>query len=71
VKRAEMIRGIGAAARRAGVEWRLMREGREHELWQCGPIGVAVPRHREIGAKTARRIMADLEPILGRRWWQG
>jgi hypothetical protein len=70
VKRAEMIRRIGAAARRTGVDWRLVREGREHELWQCGPIGVAIPRHREIGEKTARRIMADLDPILERRWWQ-
>ena len=66
-----MIRRIGAAARRAGVEWRFVRGGREHELWQCGPIGVAVPRHREIGGKTARRMMADLEPILGARRWQG
>ena len=71
MRRAELIRRIGAAARRAGVEWYFVREGREHELWQCGPSGVAVPRHREIGEKTARRIMADLEPILGTRWWQG
>ena len=68
--RAELLRRIGVAARRANVEWRLVREGREHELWQCGPIGVAVPRHREVGAKTARRMMGDLEPILGPRWWR-
>jgi hypothetical protein len=66
-----MIRRIGVAARRAGVERYFVPEGREHELWQSGPSGVAVPHHREIGEKTARRIMADLEPILGTRWWQG
>ena len=70
MKRAEMIWRFGAAARRAGVECCFVREGREHELWQCGPIGVAVPRHREIGEKTTRRIMADLEPILRPRWRQ-
>lgn len=64
-----MIRQIGAAARRAGVEWRFVREGREHELWQRGPIGVAVPRHCEIGEKTAAggplmpTTMADFEPL--------
>jgi len=55
---------------RAGVDWRRGRQGKEHELWQCGPIAVAIPRHREIGEMTARRIMADLTPILGPRWWE-
>lgn len=70
MKRIELIRRIGAAASRVDVQWRFVRQGREHELWQCGPIGVAVPRHREIGEKTARRIMADLEPTLGAQWWR-
>lgn len=70
MKRVELIRRIGVAARRGDIEWRLVREGREHELWQCGPISVAVPRHREIGETTAHRIMADLTPILGSRWWR-
>lgn len=65
-----MIRQIGAAARRpasSGVSF--AREGST----SCGSAdrsACGVPRHREIGAKTARRIMADLEPILGTRWWQ-
>jgi hypothetical protein len=71
MKRAELVRRVAAAARRAGVGWRLVRQGREHELWQCGRINVAIPRHRDIGEITARRIMADLEPVLGPRWWQG
>ncbi len=70
MKHVELIRRIGVAARRGDIGWRLVRHGREHELWQCGPISVVIPRHREIGEMTAHRIMADLTPILGPRWWR-
>jgi len=70
VKRAELIRRIGAAARETGVEWRLIREGRSHELWQCGRINVIIPRHREVAELTALGIMASLQPEFGRTWWR-
>lgn len=70
MKRAELVRQIGAAARRAGVEWRFVREGKEHELWRCGQTAVIVPRHREIAEPTALGIMADLQPELGLGWWR-
>ncbi len=70
MKRMELIRRIGAAAREAGVEWRLVREGRSHELWRCGRIDVVIPRHRELSDLTGLGIVASLQPELGPRWWR-
>lgn len=64
------MKRIAIGARLAGVEWRLVRQGGEHELWQCGDERCAIPRHVELNEITARRIMKDLEPELGEGWWR-
>ena len=37
--------------------WRLLREGRSHEIWTDGISKVAMPRHREIAERTTRSIL--------------
>lgn len=70
MKRDELLREISKAAKKAGVQWVVVREGAAHTLYRCGDVQVAIPRHREIGPKMAFEIRAQLEPALGRRWWR-
>jgi hypothetical protein len=70
VRRTDLLRRIARQARAGNVEWRLVREGRQHEIWQCGTTRVSVPRHREVNNYTAEAIMKDLEEEFGEGWWR-
>ena len=37
--------------------WWLIREGRRHRIFTNGILTLAVPRHREINERTAKRIL--------------
>ncbi len=47
-----------------------MRQGADHEIWQCGFTRVVIPRHREINEGTASDVQGRLEAELGEEWWQ-
>jgi hypothetical protein len=70
VRRVELLRRIGRRARTENVVWQLQREGRHHEIWQCGTTYVSIPRHKEVNTYTAEAIMKDLESELGKDWWR-
>lgn len=70
MRRSDLLRRIARRARAGRVEWRRVREGRQHEIWQCGTTRVSVARHREINNYTAEAIMKDLEQDLGEDWWR-
>lgn len=70
MKRKAMIRSIADAARDHGLRWEFVREGRDHEIWMFEGRAVIIPRHREVDEFTAGRILDELEPWLGRRWWR-
>jgi hypothetical protein len=70
MKRDDLLRRIATRARSQGVEWRLDRQGANHEIWMCGAIEVAVPRHREINEMTGVGICRSLEAELGEGWWR-
>jgi hypothetical protein len=55
---------------RSGLQWVLWREGGNHSIFTLGDVRVLIPRHREIPDVLARKIMKDLEPDLGERWWE-
>jgi mRNA interferase HicA len=65
-----MLRLIQRAANEAGLSWELERQGASHEIWRLADVRVIVPRHREISGLTARRILKELEPMLGKDWWR-
>jgi hypothetical protein len=69
LKRAELLRRIARGAARRGVAVALVRQGGEHEVWQCGGTRVVIPRHREINELTALAIVRRLERELGEGWW--
>ena len=61
----------GAACERFAVlRLELVREGSAHQIFRCGTVQIAVPRHRELGPKVALEIRVQLEPVLGKRWWR-
>jgi len=70
MKRDELLRRIAARARKQRVEWRLDRQGTNHEIWRCGAVEVALPRHRDINEVTGIGICKSLEAALGEGWWR-
>jgi hypothetical protein len=71
MKRRELLARVAAETRRQGKRWELLRQGSNHEIWRCGSIDVAVPRHPEINEWTAIGIYRSLEGELGKDWWRG
>jgi mRNA interferase HicA len=70
VKRATLAKRISDAAKAAGVDWTLVRQGASHEIWRCGTAQVSIPRHSEINEITAMAIMKQLAEVLGEGWWR-
>ena len=52
------------------MAWVLVRQGADHEIWQCGSTRVVIPRHREINEGPAVDVQRRLETELGEEWWQ-
>jgi hypothetical protein len=69
MKRAALIREMRRGAERRGRRFELLRHGAEHDLYRCGGVTIALPRHREIRDRLADALRAMLEPELGDRWW--
>jgi hypothetical protein len=69
VKRTQLLKRVTREARAKGLSVEVI-QGRRHEKWVIGSIGVTVPRHRDINEMTAESIQKQLEDVLGRGWWQ-
>ncbi len=61
MKRKDLLARLGSPAARAGVPFTFLRHGGRHDLYRFGQVPVAVPRHREIDAQTARAIIRACE----------
>ena len=70
MKHRDLIGRIAAAARGADRTFKLLRQGREHEVWELGGVRVTIPRHREINQVTAMTIMRAFAAELGEGWWR-
>ena len=70
MKRDELLRRARRAAHKRGIAWTLVRQGADHEIWQCGSARVVIPRHQEINEGTAVDVQRRLETELGKEWWQ-
>lgn len=53
-----------------GMVWEMVREGAEHEVWSIDGRRITIPRHREIGERTAYAILRSHEAEFGERWWE-
>lgn len=70
MKRADLIRRIGRAARDTGFSWTNIRSAGAHDIWECDGFRISIPRHREINEWTAQGILRMLEEKLGEDWWR-
>ncbi|PWJ24370.1 hypothetical protein ATK17_0460 [Branchiibius hedensis] len=65
-----LIKRISKAAKDANVEWLLVRQRANHEVYSPGGQLVPVPRHSEIGESLTRAIHKQAESKLGKGWWR-
>lgn len=71
MRRSAVIRRLRREARARGVPMDLVRQGSRHELWRCGEVLIAIPRHRDLDEMTVEGgIYRPLEDVFGSRWWR-
>lgn len=64
------MRRIASAASGQGISWQFIRHGARHDVYRLGAETIPIPRHSEIKESTARGIMAECDPELGKDWWK-
>lgn len=64
--RRHLLALLSAQARQAGVSFRLIRHGGQHDIYRLDELTVVIPRHREINEHTARGILAEVAHRLRR-----
>ncbi|MBX3031134.1 MAG: type II toxin-antitoxin system HicA family toxin [Chloroflexi bacterium] len=70
VKRVDLLDEISLAAKRQGIDFVLRRHGGDHDIFDLGGMPIVVPRHREIGPRTAASIRTQWAAKLGRSPWR-
>jgi hypothetical protein len=70
VRRRDIIKRIGAEAKRQNIAWAVLREGANHTVYLLGPTRIPIPRHTEFGPGLTEQIFKETEPQLGERWWR-
>ncbi|QFG13465.1 HicA-like toxin [Gordonia phage Powerball] len=69
-KRTDLVKTIAKAAKAAGVEWEVEREGANHTIYRLGSQRIAVGRHTELGNRYAEMVYKECEQTLGKGWWR-
>jgi len=70
VNRTALIRRISREAQRRGIPFTSTGEGTRHELYKPGSTKIPIPRHTEIGQRTAEDILHECQDELGKGWWR-
>jgi hypothetical protein len=70
MRRHEVIKKIKKEAKAQAVDWALVRQGANHEIYSLGGTIVPIPRHTEIDDQFARTIWKECEVQLGKGWWR-
>ena len=67
-KRKALIRALRKAARSQGMEFFLLRQGGNHEVYSLNGLMIPIPRHTEIDERLASHICDEAETQLGKGW---
>lgn len=70
MKTRELVREFSKEAKARGLAFEVIRQSGPHDVYRCGGVTVAVPRHGEIGPKMEFKLRTELEPVFGKRWWR-
>jgi hypothetical protein len=69
MKRRAVLKQIEREAKRQGIDF-FLSERTNHTGIQVGSVNTVIGRHVEVSETARIRIFKQLEPALGRRWWQ-
>ena len=59
------MKRIRAIAKSGEADLVLVRQGRNHEIWNLGRGRLVIPRHREINERTAEGVLAEAGRLTG------
>ena len=59
MKRRDLIKTLRTMAQGAGVDFVLVRNGANHDIFRLHQVLIVVPRHNEINEMTARGIVKE------------
>ncbi len=69
--RRDILKKVAKAAKAAGIEWGLAREGANHSIYKLDGKQIAIGRHPgEVGTRYAETIYRECEEKLGKDWWR-
>jgi alpha-L-fucosidase len=69
-KRRDLLTKIDKAAKNAGLDWGISRQGSNHTIYSLDGLEVPIGRHAELGNRYAETVYKQLEPKLGKDWWR-
>jgi hypothetical protein len=70
MRRRDLVKVIGAEAKRKQVEWVVLRHGANHTIWLLGSTRIPIPRHTVIGSGLVEQILKETQAELGKGWWR-
>lgn len=69
--RTQLLKKIAKAAKTAGLDWELDREGANHSIYKLDGLTIPVKRHKgELGERYAEDVYKECEAKLGKGWWR-
>lgn len=68
--RRDILKTIAKAAKAAGLEWALDREGANHSVYSLDGLMIPIARHTEIDNQMAAIIYKECSTKLGKDWWK-
>lgn len=70
MKRRDLIGKIATAASQHSLNWGLVRNSANHDVYSLEGLLIPIPRHNEIGERLAVEIFKECQPKLGKGWWR-
>lgn len=64
MKQRVLLKALRKMARLAGVEFVLLRNGANHDIYLLHTVKVTIPRHAEINEMTAKGILKNANDYL-------
>lgn len=64
MKQRDILKALRKMAKTAGVEFVLVRNGANHDIYRLGDLAITMPRHTEVNEMTAKGILKDASDYL-------
>lgn len=64
MKQRDILKALRKMAKEAGVEFVLVRNGANHDIYRLSDLAITMPRHTEVNELTAKGILKDANEYL-------